>query len=330
MTIAFTICSNNYLSQAKTLFDSIQKVNPEIKFYVGLLDRFEDLPIEYQQHFESLDIIQVNEVDIPAFDWMNENYDIIELNTAIKPFYFQHFFKSANKVIYLDPDIYCFKSLDHIVYTLDEYNAVLTPHLTVPINDDPSKFVVHEKEMLNHGIYNLGFTAIKNNEEGQKMVNWWAERLEKQCFHNLCQGLFVDQLWCNLMPIYFDKVKIDKHLGLNMAYWNLYERTLSKKDGHYFVNENTPLIFFHFSNFNPHISHNIAQKQNRYTLENRPDLVELYDFYTEKVEGNHYTALIGKKCAFGKQAPPVKRYKRLRKWASWPFRKVTKVIEEIL
>ncbi len=331
MTIAFTICSNNYLSQAKTLGDSLKLVNPEIKYFVGLVDKFDQIPAEYQSTFSGLDIIEVSKIQIPNFEWMNLNYDIIELNTAVKPYFFKYFLaKDIDKIIYLDPDIYCFQPLDIVTNSLEKHSIIFTPHLTIPIEDDPEIFQVHEKEILNHGIYNLGFTAINNGTEARKFINWWADRLAEQCKHNLCKGLFVDQLWCNLAPVYFKDVKIEMNTGLNMAYWNLYERYLSEKNGSYFVNEKDLLIFFHFSNFDPGIEDNIATKQNRYTLDNRPDLKKIYSFYTTEVEKNHFTPLTRLKCVYGKPSPPIKRYKRVRKWASMPFRKVSYFIEEVL
>jgi hypothetical protein len=37
--IIFTLCSNNYLAQAKTLGDSVKKFNPDVLFVIGLVDK---------------------------------------------------------------------------------------------------------------------------------------------------------------------------------------------------------------------------------------------------------------------------------------------------
>ncbi len=42
MTIAFTICSNNYLAHAKTVGDSYLKYHPNNKFIIGLVDKLQD------------------------------------------------------------------------------------------------------------------------------------------------------------------------------------------------------------------------------------------------------------------------------------------------
>ena len=49
--------------------------------------------------------------------------------------------------------------------------------------------------------------------------------------------------------LFFEGILVSKNLGLNVAIWNLTERELSQKEnGEMCVNDNYPLIFFHFSN----------------------------------------------------------------------------------
>ena len=332
MTIAFTICSNNYISQAKALADSLKQTNPEIQFYIGLLDKFENIPEQYRAIYSSYNIIEVSELGIPNFSWMNEEYDIIEINTAVKPFYFEFLAQKnpqAENIIFFDPDIIVYTALNDITTKLKSWNILLTPHLLKPIEDDRHTFRIHEADVLNHGVFNLGYVAIRRNEETDRFIQWWKERLSEQCRHDLCNGLFVDQLWCNLVPCYFDKVLIDKHPGMNMAYWNLQERAVSVLDGKYRVNDDFDLIFFHFSTYNPFIEDNIADKQNRYKLSERPDLQPLYAAYDRMVNENYFKELKSIPCAYGRKPAPVKRYKRVRAALTGPLKKVIQLIETI-
>ncbi|MCR9063071.1 MAG: glycosyl transferase [Cytophagales bacterium] len=333
MTVAFTICSNNYLSQAKALADSVKQTNPDVTFYIGLADKFENIPAEYAKTFSGCQIIEVQDITIENFHWMHDNYDIIELNTAVKPFYFTHLFgkhPEADHFIYLDPDILVYQPLSVITQKLASHNIILTPHLTEPITDDHHTYFTHEHDMLNHGVFNLGFVAINNSSESKRFIDWWQERLKDQCKHDLCNGLFVDQLWCNLVPSYFEGVLVEKHAGMNMAYWNLQERTISLKNEDYYVNENYPLVFFHFSTFNPDLEDNIATKQNRYKLSDRPDLKPLYADYESKVVANHFRELKKIACVYGQPlsfpTPPSKLAVKL----SFPFKLAANLIEKYL
>jgi hypothetical protein len=132
------------------------------------------------------------------------------------------------------------------------------------------------------------------------------------------------------VPCYFDKVLIDKHPGMNMAYWNLQERKIIGEKGKYKVNDNFDLLFFHFSTYNPFIEDNIADKQNRYKLSERPDLQMLYAEYEEMVNANYFKELKQIPCAYGRKPKPLKRFKRVRAAITNPLRKVIHFIEETI
>ena len=55
----------------------------------------------------------------------------------------------------------------------------------------------------------------------------------------------------NLAPVFFDGVHVLHHPGCNVAYWNLHERSLTVTGESYRVNEVAPLVFFHFSAYDP-------------------------------------------------------------------------------
>src|SRR3989337_3690092 len=103
MISVFTICSNNYLAQAKTLGDSLLKHNPGYKYEIFLVDKLA-AEIDYS-FFDPYGIVPIEQVQIEGFDEMFERYNITELNTAVKPFIFNYLFSnnpSLASIIYLD------------------------------------------------------------------------------------------------------------------------------------------------------------------------------------------------------------------------------------
>jgi hypothetical protein len=289
MIIVFTICSNNYLAQAITLGDSLKKHNPDYLFKIGLVDK-KIAQIDYSAI--PYEIIEVENIGISCFDEMFKRYNITELNTAVKPYYFQYFFKnqdSNNIVIYLDPDIYVYHNFNDLEAVLESNEIVITPHFTTPINDN---YLPSENNILNTGIYNLGFIALKKSEETTGFVNWWANRLTTKSYVNLAKGMFTDQLWINFVPLFFENVHIFKNAGYNIAYWNLHERQVV--DNKIVVKSNIayPLVFFHFSGFNPQKPNILSVHQDRFTFENRQDISKLFLDYSENLFKNGYDVLI--------------------------------------
>ena len=119
-TCIFTIVSRNYLHYARTLMNSIEQHAPEADRVVGLCDKPEDF--DFSQ--ENFDILEMASLDIPMIDKFIFRYTILELNTAIKPYIISALFQQGyDKVIYFDPDICVYDSLDGMLSLLEVFQA---------------------------------------------------------------------------------------------------------------------------------------------------------------------------------------------------------------
>ncbi len=324
MTIAFTICSVNYLAQARTLGDSLLKTNPDFTFIIGLVDRLEtkDLDLEMIPKFE---LLPVHTIGINDFVGLCEFYNITELNTAVKPFFIDYLYKKykkAQNIIYFDPDIIVFQPLNRLTESLRIHNFVLTPHICNSYNDDLWQ---NEEDLNNAGIYNLGFIATKRSSQTQEFIDWWKQKLTKECLIDLCNGLFVDQHWVDFLPIFWDKVLVDKYLGYNVAYWNLHERLISKKENRWLV-EGDDLLFFHFSGYSPKKPREVSKYQNRIQFEKRPDIIPLFELYHASLLQNGQAYYEPIPCDYIKPQK-VERLVRVKKLIKKPFLFLASVIE---
>lgn len=287
---AFTLCSNNYLSQAIVLGQSLLRANPVWKYVIGLVDK-RDITIDYDKI--GFDIIDVDQVGIVDLEDMVHRYSVIELNTAVKPFYFQYLFsKKQNEdvVIYLDPDIYVYGKFTELEEVMQTNDIVLIPHCQSALPLDGC--IPLEEDILNTGIYNLGFIAVKKTEIGLNMVQWWADRLMTKAYIDFEKGLFTDQIWQNLVPIYYPNTYIFTHRGYNVAYWNLHERSIDKQGEDWMVSyaaNLVPLVFFHFSGFNPEKSMVLSKYQNRIMLTEDNILFQLFEEYAKSLIENRYS-----------------------------------------
>ncbi|MBF4470296.1 glycosyl transferase [Flavobacterium sp. HJJ] len=284
MKIAFTICSNNYLAHAKTLGDSFLEYHPDTKFIIGLVDKI-DATFDYSM-FSNFLMIPVEELEISCFEELNEKYNIVELNTAVKPFYFHYIFKKFEvaKLLYIDPDILITSHFDEVFDILDKKNIVITPHICEPIDDEYAPTDYHT---LRGGVFNLGFIALSDYERVKDFLDWWGARVVKYGFCNFSKSMFYDQVWINYVPAFYDNYFILKHPGYNMANWNLHERKLSIKKEKYFVNEEYFLRFFHFSSYKFNKPEQICSYQTRFDFKSRPDLVSLFEDYRQKLLNNN-------------------------------------------
>ena len=325
MTIAFTICSINYLAQARTLGDSLKSTNPDVLFFIGLVDSLQDVVFE-KGYATEFPMIEIDKIEIRDFQEMADRYNITELNTAVKPFYFTYFFKhypEADNVIYFDPDIIVFQPLTELIASLSKHKAVLTPHINTPIDDQLKPNELHH---LNTGVYNLGFVAFSRSAEVTGFINWWEEKLRYECLIDLCNGLFVDQNWMNFLPVFVPDTHLERNPGYNAAYWNLHERVFSESEGTHLVNGTNPLIFFHYSGYDPQKPDVLSKYQDRFELSQRPDLTALFNLYRNSLINNGNAYYRKFHCVYIKPTP-VRRYQRVRKLLKMPLNYIIDQLE---
>jgi hypothetical protein len=98
-----------------------------------------------------------------------------------------------------------------------------------------------------------------------------------------------------------------------MAHWNLHERYISGQESSIMVNKNFPLIFYHFSSYRPLVPKRIAEEQNRFTFESRPDIVPLYENYLNEVLSNGYSFFSNLKPFYGRKQTKKEKYNRMLK-----------------
>lgn len=274
----FTIASKNYVSYVRTLFASMARVHPEYTVFLCLADRLDGLLDPEQEPFT---IVEAERLGVPHFGDFALRYDIMEFNTAVKPFMFRWLFDNTDldAVIYLDPDILAYSRFTRLEMMLtDGASVVLTPHITRPLEDGktPSDFSI-----LKAGVFNLGFIAARRCSETLDFMNWWGRRLLTQCISDQPANLFVDQKWCDLAPCLLDNLAILKDVGYNAAYWNLAQRHVAQADdGRWVVNE-SPLTFFHFSGIVPSDKFLVSKYQDRFTWDDIPSVQPLFEAYND-------------------------------------------------
>lgn len=282
MEAVFTIVAKNYIPLANILGDSIRLQHPNLPFFIVVADTADGL-IEFSQ--QRYTIIASEGMSISNLTEMAFKYNVTEFCTALKPFAFQYLFKRGyEKVIYFDPDIYVFSSLNKIFGSLDVSSMVLTPHYQTP--EIRYTGVFREGNILFAGIFNLGFCGLRSSGNGMKIAEWWCDRLKDFCFADRTDGLHVDQKWADFIPVMFPDVHIERGLGHNIAIWNWHERKVSFHDNTYWVSnrilggEEEPVIFYHYSNYKFKSAHDYKQFVPVY-LAKYKDINSISQFYAD-------------------------------------------------
>lgn len=269
---------------------SVKEHHPEAQRYCVIVDTDQAPSAELTDEFQTLSL---DELNLPYGDEFMFQYTILELNTAVKPWALQQLLdRGHSSVFYIDPDIYLYKPLNEVTALLnDGASLVLTPHLLAPMTD---KKIPNELGIRVAGTYNLGFCALSKQDSAYQFLTWWQGKLARDCVIDFPSGIFVDQSWVDLAPSLFNNVKILRHPGYNIAYWNIAQRNVVQDGARFLVNQQD-LVFFHYSGMNPQAPQALSKYQDRFTLDSvEPAVKTLVLDYCAKVIANgieHYKTL---------------------------------------
>lgn len=296
MKIAFTICTNSFLSLARVVGKSLKAHNPDYDFFIGLCDRREPDLSDWYNGFE---VVPCEEAGIEDLEGMAIHYGVSDLKNALKPFYLEYFarrYPEAEHILFIDPDMVIYEKLDEIGRMHGQGDILLFPHLLQPQPFDGK--LPNEISYLATGTYNLGLISVKVNENTMRFIHWWRDRLRHYSYVDWKQGLFYDQKWIILAPVFFDKVVVVKHPGYNVGYWNLMERELTRVGDKVMVNGRYGLAIYHYSNVNIPGNKLFTDQQDRYADADFPLLVELFQQYRQDLVAEGYETTKKKGCYY--------------------------------
>ena len=281
---AFTVCNLYYLPKALVLAESFARHNPGYRLKIFLFDR------KIEADFSALpaDIHWIEDAGVPDLYQLAFKYDIIEFSTSLKPFLALKLLESAERVIFLDPDICVYSPLQPVLQDLDAHSIVLTPHYTSPQSDDLGESDVG---MMRFGSFNLGFFAVKNTQQGLSFLRWWHRRCIDLCYMESQFGLSTDQKWVTIAPALFQDLYVSFNPGYNVAPWNVFERKITvDAEGNYWINDTHPLIFFHFSNFDRSDLEYLNKRSLPELGVRKPELLRLSQEYDRRLIANKVEA----------------------------------------
>jgi hypothetical protein len=277
----FTSITNNYLPKARVLGKSLKKYHPDWKFIVVISEPLPDSILLSEEPFDH--IITIDQLDIPNYYSWVFSHNVMEICTAAKGPAAKYIIEKLNaeKLIYLDPDIAVLYSLKEISELLDNNPIILTPHQT-KAEKNYQDILANEVCFLKHGIYNLGFFAVRNQGQGKEFINWYCDRLLYFCYIDFDYGLYTDQRWCDLVPVLFDALFILRDPAYNVARWNISQRTITRDSNNDFFADGHPIRFFHFSG---HDSGQGPQEVSKYFPKEHV-LFELWNWYSGQLIDN--------------------------------------------
>lgn len=270
----FTAAAFNYLPRARLLAESVRRYLPRAHLCLALADVKPEGFDPASCGFDSVVAVEDLADAIPDLPRWTFCHDVMERSTAIKPFVLERLLArpDCRAVFFFDPDCYLFSPPDELLERFADASILLTPHQTRP--EASEKCMFRETNHLRFGVYNLGFLGVRNDETGRAFTDWWRKRLHAFCRIDLQKGLFTDQRWIDLAPVFFDRVGILRDSRYNLACWNFRDRVVTGHPDTGVLVDGRPVCFFHFAG-----TSGGYQKYMNWWGRDKADLQGLLDWY---------------------------------------------------
>lgn len=281
ITHAYTSFSYSYLNRARVLARTLKSLHPDWVIWAVITDK-EPEGFRFDLDEEDFDgILTAEDLFGGGLEGWLFGHDVVEACTAVKGKAAVDLLARSDceKLFYFDPDIALINDMKEVETLLEDFSIVLTPHQVDPEPRGEHR-AIQDNEMasLQYGVFNLGFVALANDSEGRRFAHWWDQRLRDWCHDRLDIGVFVDQKWCNLVPCFFDGVKVLRDPGYNVASWNLSQRIMSyDESGRAMINER-PLRFYHFTKLGP-----VGDTMTQLYAKENIEIYELWWWYNQQV-----------------------------------------------
>lgn len=294
----YSIATHNYLSQLMCACDSFNEHNDDTYNYIFVIDAKKEHIINLNNKFinykNKLEFFCIDDVERykDQFKKCSEYYDNFEMSCFSKIIAAAYIFSKMDSddiLIFSDADLYFKESIQPLIDEMNTKDILLTPHINYPEEDS-----MFEQEYLIHGWINAGFMIFrKGNIKVEEIFSWLIDRIFYRGFNAPYLYMFVDQSWISSLPFLFkDNVVISNNQCANVAYWNLNERKVSKKNNQFYINDKS-LIFFHFSGYDKNQKEILSKHYRLDKLkEDFQEIRELIYEYNERLENNRYISKI--------------------------------------
>ena len=271
-----SVITKSHLGFVRALVRSFRRWHPAGRAYVLVADDPEGC---YDPGAEDFTVVSLADLRLRDPRGFCFRYDAFALCNALKPCLLLHLIRERHEseVLYLDSDIGVFGGLGPLFELLQGCEVLLTPHTRVDFPGDGAWPV--RSVLLTSGTYNAGVVGVRNSTESLRFLEWWAGALEFGCVVDPARGIFVDQRYLDLVPVFFQGVLVLSHDGVNVAHFNLHHRKLRREHGRWFVNAD-PLLLFHFTQVDwPKLA--FYSRVTRPLLADQPLLRELFAEFRE-------------------------------------------------
>lgn len=130
----------------------------------------------------------------------------------------QHLQSGWDHIVIIGADCVLYSRMTELASYLKHNDAIIVPHAINPVDDRN-----YMAQIYRTGHANADLMAFRNTENAKNMLKWLISVTEG---NEPERGIFYEQTWLSSLPFLFEGVRILRHPGYNVGYWDIDDRWL--------------------------------------------------------------------------------------------------------
>ena len=201
-----------------------------------------------KENLKNVVVIKLSDFETDEMKNVKQQRTATEYCWTCTPLTIKYVLEHFNEKIctYIDADMMFFSNPQRVFDIMDKNNKsiIIVPHRYNSKRQE-------KKEGERTGYYCVEFNTFKNDDNGNKALNWWAKSCLEWCYYTLPKKnrWYGDQKYLNCFPTKFEGVFICNDIGFGLAPWNDKHAKLSldKENTVNCKNKEAQIVFYHLA-----------------------------------------------------------------------------------
>lgn len=241
-----TLFDKNYMSRGIVLYNSLlENCKSGFILYVIAMDEISEGYLNSLK-LSFMVIITVPEIKVyyPVLDKLQQERTKGEFCWTLSSFSIQYAIQKYNldSCCYLDSDVCFYDDPQILINEMGNKSVLITEHNYTPEYD----------QSATSGKFCVQFVYFKNNEDGNRVLEYWRVNCEKWCYNRVEDGKFGDQKYLDDWENRFEGIVYNcRNIGCGVAPWNVQKFEVFMENQKPYVSDRItkvkcPVIFFHY------------------------------------------------------------------------------------
>ena len=265
-----TLFDSGYLLKGLAMIGSLARFCPDMTIYVLCMDdQTKDL-------LERLDMpcvkrITLTEVENDELLKAKSDRGVAEYCWTLSSNFTWHVMQNHPEIdflTYVDADLLFYSNVQPLFEEIGDASIAIIEH----------RFTPRLKHREINGRFCVEWVSFRRDEQGLACLSRWSEQCIEWCYYRLEDGKMGDQKYLDKWPERYSSCHILLNSGAGIAPWNYAQYEFAKDIQGNITVDGTPLIFYHFHQFQL-LTHGRFDRLSSFYTSECPEPGPIYEIY---------------------------------------------------